>query len=113
MTAMAQGHFLRSPDRPNRKNQRRQHYRLRDFVLIWILGMLALVVLRLLLGFPAGLIATPIVGLFVTRSVSKRVIWWNQANSLANVSRVKLLFVFAWPLALPVLIFQIAIAKWL
>ena len=110
---MAKGNLIKSPDRRNQPPRRGQPYRLADFVTIWIVGLLAVIVSHLLLGIPAGLLVTPAVGLFVTRGVSNRVIWWNQANSLANVSRAKLIFVLAWPVALPVLIVQIAIAKWL
>lgn len=53
-------------------------------------------------------------GLFLNRSVLPRLITWHPAYStLQNISRGKLEYFLAWPLAYPRLFFRLGISKYL
>ena len=87
-------------------------YPLGQFLAIYFIGMIALLILFKI--EPAALfLAYPGIGLVISRFVNNRVIWWNQANSLENVFRAKLIFFLLWPIYLPLFIAKLAVAKYL
>ncbi|WP_209428293.1 hypothetical protein [Pararhodobacter sp. SW119] len=87
-------------------------YPLGKFSFIYLLGVMALFVI-IEVEPRALFVAYPGIGLVVSRFVNNRVIWWNQANSLENVFRAKLLFWLLWPLYLPIFIIKLTVARYL
>jgi hypothetical protein len=81
-----------------------------EFVRAYVLGLGAVLVAATLSPFLVG-ISVGVVGIFMTRYISRRVIWWNQANNLENVYRTKIHMLVTWPVSVPVLIFQIFVVQ--
>jgi hypothetical protein len=101
--------------RPRRgavRGRRPAPYRLSAFVLAYVLALVT-VIGALFIG---GLLAIPIyflVGIALSRFISRRVRWWKIANNVENVASVKVHTVLAWPIAVPRFVFTVALAKWL
>lgn len=62
---------------------------------------------------PALLIAYPAAGIYLSRKIDGRIVWWNQADSIQNVSSAKLNLILTWPLSVPVFLFRVFVAKYL
>lgn len=109
---MGKSNIIRAPRQRGKHRGTRPHYRLSEFVMAYALGILVVAVVvsvsPLLTGLSIG-----VVGVFITRFISRRVVWWNQADNLENVFRAKLHTLFTWPISVPILIFKIAVTQWL
>ena len=87
-------------------------YRLYEFVIIYIIALAALI--ALLIMEPLSLVlAYPVIATITSRLFSKRVVWWNQANSVENIFNAKVRFWLFWPYEAPSFIVKIAIARYL
>jgi hypothetical protein len=87
-------------------------YRLSEFVVVYIAALAALTALRFV--EPLSLIlAYPIVATVISRFFSKRVIWWNQADSIENLFAAKFRFWLFWPYEVPRFIVKVAVARYL
>lgn len=108
------GDNARSRRRRGRKSA--EPYRLSEFLGAYLLG-LGIWILSLgtsvKLHVPLAFIVHLLVGLFLSRFVSRRVIWNWHIASIAQIARAKWATFIAWQLAVPVLIWQLMIYKYL
>jgi hypothetical protein len=65
----------------------------------------------LLLVPPMAVLAYPVAGVCLSRYVGRRIIWWNQADSIKNVASAKIHMVLTWPISAPVFIWQVLVAN--
>jgi hypothetical protein len=66
-------------------------YRLSEFLIIYVVAITVLIFLRFV--EPISLVlAYPLIATVISRFFSKRVIWWNQANSVENIFNAKFRF---------------------
>lgn len=107
---MNEGHYVRAPR--ERRRRRQQPYKLGEFILVYVIALAIVVLVASVNPFAIGA-SVFVVGLFVSKFVSRRVTWWNQSDNLTNIFRAKVHTVITWPISLPVLIFQIAVVKFL
>lgn len=50
---------------------------------------------------PALLLALyPVLGVWLSRAISKQAKFWSMANNIHDISKVKIRFIIAWPLAM-------------
>ena len=107
--------------RNGRGRGRHQPLRIREFVLAYLAGLtawLGSLALSVVVVFPISPLVYLIVGYFLTRFVTRRFdrgpLSWNwHIASLADVARAKFSTFLAWPVALPVLIWQLMLFKFL
>jgi hypothetical protein len=64
-----------------------------------------------LLGGPLGIVAYFVCGFWLTRFLSRRVIWWSFASNIQNVYLTKVSTFFRWPVAVAVFLWKLAIVK--
>ena len=65
-------------------------------------------------GFLAVVVMTHVAcGGVLSRFVSSRIVWWNQADNIENVYRAKVSLFVTWPTAVPRLIWRVAVSKML
>lgn len=111
----AHADLARHPRRRPTSGRRRTSGRPRLYCVTDLLCAYALAVSVLwccLLLEPAlALIALPAAGIVLSRFIGRRIVWWNQADSLKNVSSAKLHMVLTWPVSMPPLIARIFVSK--
>ena len=106
-------HRRRSKRRSNNRNHNDPSlYRLRDFTAAYFLAMATILACLIFLP-PLLIFVYPFSGICMSRFIGRRIIWWNQANSIENVSAAKVHMVLTWPLSVPIFIGQIFIVKFL
>lgn len=87
-------------------------YPLRQFCAIYTAGLLAVYIVLKIESW-ALVVAYPSISFFVSRFVSNRVIWWDQANNLSNIFHAKIIFWLLWPIKFPLFIFKLAASRYL
>lgn len=108
---MASPHMLKAPRRPKRRGKLRPTpYRIGEFIRAYLIALgvvVAAAIVQPITILPAWLI----VGGFLTRYISDRVIWWKFTFNLEQVYRAKVGMLLTWPLAVPVLIFKLWVTR--
>jgi hypothetical protein len=62
---------------------------------------------------PAILVSYPVSGIVLSRFISRRVVWWRQANSLRAIAANNVRTILTWPTAVPKLVASLAAARFL
>lgn len=110
------GYSGASAYRPRRGRARRgrgpRQYSLSAFFFAY-LGAILSCVLVAMVAPGVLLVAYPVAGVVLSRFIGRRVHWWNQADSIANVASTKLHTILAWPIAVPAFIAEVFVAKFL
>ncbi len=110
--------------RPSRKYRRqfRKPFRIREFVAAYLAAIFSWSVLTILVAdkWPfLSLLIYVLAGFLITQFVSRRferggALRWNwHLASIADIARAKISMLLTWPVALPVLIWQLMIFKFL
>lgn len=99
-----------------RRWNRVEPYRIRELVAAYLVG-LAIWILSLgvsiALNIPLAFVAHVFVGFFLSRFVSRRIVWnWHTSN-IGDIARAKWATFIGWQLAIPILIWQLAVYKFL
>lgn len=95
--------------------------RIREFVVAYLIGLgawLSSIALSVTLHAPISSIVYFVIGVLLTRFISRRIergpLQWNwHMASIADIARAKLSTLLGWPIALPVLIWQLLLFKFL
>jgi hypothetical protein len=96
--------------RRSRRSRPLQPYRLGEFIGAYVLS-LSVVSATFALAGPLGIVAYFVCGFALTRFISRRVIWWRQANSIENVYLAKVATFLRWPVAIAAFIWKLAVVK--
>jgi len=57
------------------------------------------------------LLAYPITGMWLSRAIGRRIMWWGMRANVQNVAAVKLRFAMSWPIAMPGFIWKLFVAR--
>lgn len=82
------------------------------FLGAYALGLLINIAV-LLLATPLIVLAYPITGICLSRYIGRRILWWDMAANIQNVTAVKLGFVLSWPMSMPRFIFKVFVSQFL
>jgi hypothetical protein len=91
-------------------------YKISEFVVAYLVGLVVWsisVAVSAELHIPLSLVTHLLVGFFLTRFISHRVVWNWYLTSIADIAKSKWATFIGWQLALPVLIWQLVIYKYL
>lgn len=97
---------------PRRRRGRRrpEPYRVGEFILAYMVAVIV-VLASLVLAGPLCVLAYLVVGFFLSRFVTRRVVWFAFTNNIANAYHTKTQFLLKWPIIMPRFIWQIAVVK--
>lgn len=92
--------------RPNSSNNA-----LKQILMSYIVAVFALAGCILVQNLGILAVGYVVIGVYLTRYVSRRIIWNQHLASLADIYRAKVTTWYSWPISIPVLIWQMYVVQ--